>query len=186
MKDTNSLSPDAPTGNIGARNCVSPTHRAEPLQPIKPSPSQGGLMGTDSPAELLISRLNGVKQTKPDRWIARCPAHDDRSPSLSISETTDGTLLIRCWAGCGAEEIVNAVGLKLLHLFPRQPSATKTNPRKNRFSAYEVVQTACTEAMILSIAYQQVLSGEQLSREDEKRIAQAIKAITAIHSEVIR
>ena len=46
MKDTNSLSPDAPTGNIGARNCVSPTHRAEPLQPIKPSPSQGGLMGT--------------------------------------------------------------------------------------------------------------------------------------------
>lgn len=52
-----------------------------------------------SPVDRLLDRLSGVKQIKPDRWLARCPAHDDRAPSLVTTETSDGTLLIRCRAG---------------------------------------------------------------------------------------
>ena len=37
-----------------------------------------------SAAARLLDRLTGVKQTAPGRWIAKCPAHEDRSPSLSI------------------------------------------------------------------------------------------------------
>ena len=33
-------------------------------------------------------------------WMARCPAHDDREPSLSISRGEDGKVLVRCHAGC--------------------------------------------------------------------------------------
>lgn len=45
-------------------------------------------------------------------WIDRCPAHDDKNPSLSIKETSDGILLLKCFAGCSFEEIIDAAGLK--------------------------------------------------------------------------
>ena len=143
-------------------------------------------METNSPISELLSRLTGLRRTRPDRWIAICPAHDDKSPSLSISETGDGTVLIRCWAGCGAKDIVGAVGLSLRDLFPKRLSFTKPYPSRKSFSAHEVVETACSEAMILYLAYQQILSGTPLTTQDAKRAAQAIRAITAIHSEVIR
>jgi hypothetical protein len=44
-------------------------------------------------------------------WIARCPAHEDRSPSLSIGEGNDGTILLHCHAGCKTEEILRARNL---------------------------------------------------------------------------
>ncbi len=49
-------------------------------------------------------------------WKARCPAHDDHSPSLSVKEGERG-LLLKCWAGCRAADIVQALGLKLSDLF---------------------------------------------------------------------
>lgn len=45
-------------------------------------------------------------------WIDRCPAHDDKNPSLSIKETSDGVLLLKCFAGCRFEQIIEAAGLK--------------------------------------------------------------------------
>ena len=42
-------------------------------------------------------------------WTARCPAHDDRNASLSVSEGDEG-LLVKCHAGCTFEEIIKAVG----------------------------------------------------------------------------
>ena len=45
-------------------------------------------------------------------WIDRCPAHDDKNPSLSIKETSDGVLLLKCFAGCSFEQIIEAAGLK--------------------------------------------------------------------------
>jgi phage/plasmid primase-like uncharacterized protein len=44
-------------------------------------------------------------------WIDRCPAHDDRSPSLSIKETPKGKLLLYCFAGCTFDEIIKAAAL---------------------------------------------------------------------------
>src|SRR4029077_3161548 len=39
-------------------------------------------------------------------WTARCPAHDDRTPSLSIRDADDGKVLIRCHAGCDQEQVI--------------------------------------------------------------------------------
>jgi len=47
------------------------------------------------------------------------PAHDDQNPSLDVRELADGRLLIICRAGCGSADIVDAVGLELSDLFPR-------------------------------------------------------------------
>jgi hypothetical protein len=44
------------------------------------------------------------------RWMAACPAHEDRDPSLSISELNDGKVLLRCFAGCETDDVLAAVG----------------------------------------------------------------------------
>ena len=44
-------------------------------------------------------------------WVDLCPAHDDRSPSLSINIAADGKLLLHCFVGCTFEDIVAAAGL---------------------------------------------------------------------------
>lgn len=51
--------------------------------------------------------------------IARCPAHDDKQPSLSISEGEDRRVLIHCHAGCSPEQILSKLGLKTRDLFPQ-------------------------------------------------------------------
>jgi hypothetical protein len=42
-------------------------------------------------------------------WIARCPAHDDRNPSLSLSTGKDGKVLLRCHAGCNQAQVIDAL-----------------------------------------------------------------------------
>lgn len=74
-----------------------------------------------TPSTQLLSRLDKVRETGSDKWIACCPAHPDKNPSLSVRECPDGTLLVKCWAGCTASEITSAVGLELRHLFPPKP-----------------------------------------------------------------
>jgi AAA domain len=50
-------------------------------------------------AEALALSL-GAKITGPTQWQALCPYHDDKMPSLSISEGGDGRVLVHCHAGC--------------------------------------------------------------------------------------
>ena len=66
----------------------------------------------------LIGRLHHVKEIKPGRWIAKCPAHDDQSPSLNITLAESGNILIKCWAGCGACDVIESVGMEMHELFP--------------------------------------------------------------------
>jgi hypothetical protein len=54
-------------------------------------------------------------------WTAKCPAHLDGSPSLSISEGSDGRTLLHCHAGCTPQAICTARGLTLADLFPTRP-----------------------------------------------------------------
>jgi hypothetical protein len=65
----------------------------------------------------LLDRLQGVVR-RGSGIMARCPAHEDKSPSLSISRGDDGRTLVNCHAGCKAEDIVKAAGLTMADLFP--------------------------------------------------------------------
>jgi len=56
--------------------------------------------------DTLLNRLDGVRRTGPSRWIARCPAHDDHKPSLSIRHADDGKVLVHCHAGCDQERVL--------------------------------------------------------------------------------
>lgn len=71
----------------------------------------------------VLNRLDKVKSAGANKWKACCPAHDDKHPTLAISETSQGVVLLKCWAGCSTKEIVSAIGLQLRDLFPgdKQP-----------------------------------------------------------------
>ena len=61
-------------------------------------------------ADTLLEHLAGVRG-KDGQWMARCPAHEDRRPSLAIREEPDGRVLLHCFAGCAVQEVLSAVGL---------------------------------------------------------------------------
>lgn len=69
-------------------------------------------MSPDGLASLLKARRAGRM-----KWVARCPAHDDRSPSLSISEGHGGRILLKCFAGCSTEAVLEKLGLTWSDLF---------------------------------------------------------------------
>jgi len=74
-------------------------------------------------SDLVLRKLEGVKPAGQDKWMAKCPAHDDRQASLSIALGTDGRVLLNCHAGCATEAIVENVELALTDLFPPREDA---------------------------------------------------------------
>jgi len=69
-----------------------------------------------APVENLVQRLHAKRNGK--GWIANCPAHDDRKPSLSINEGSDGRALLKCHAGCNTDDVIAALGMERRDLFP--------------------------------------------------------------------
>ena len=67
----------------------------------------------------VLDRLEGVRRESAGQWAARCPAHEDRKPSLSISDGLDGRILLHCHAGCELEAVLLAVNLETRDLFPK-------------------------------------------------------------------
>jgi hypothetical protein len=87
--------------------------------------------------EELLTRLDSVKKTRV-RYMARCPAHADKSPSLSVTEG-DKAILLKCWAGCDLREIIGKLGLSITDLFfntptPRGQRPTPKPPKVDRIA----------------------------------------------------
>lgn len=93
-----------------------------------------------------------ARRTGPGRWIAKCPAHDDRSPSLSIAAGREGRALVRCFAGCDLAQILAASGLTPGSLFsgPRlkpQQLAAAAAERDRRQQAHQAQRETEREAV---------------------------------------
>ena len=73
-----------------------------------------------------LEKLGNVKEVSPGRYMACCPSHDDKNPSLAISEV-ENKLLIHCWSGCRTSDILTAIGLDYQSLFLE--SGTTKGPR---------------------------------------------------------
>lgn len=133
-------------------------------------------------AEALLSRLDRVKRTGPGKWSARCPAHDDRGPSLSVRELDDGRLLLHCFAGCSVAEVVGAVGLTLGDLFPEKVEARHDGcPSRERrpFSAQDALVAIDFEATLAAVCAGTLARGESLTDADRARLALAAERISA-------
>lgn len=75
-------------------------------------------MTAAAPYDNLLARLTKVKSTGKRSCMACCPAHEDRTPSLSIKEGNGGTVVLTCHAGCETSDVVAALGLSMSDLFP--------------------------------------------------------------------
>lgn len=107
---------------------------------------------------MLLARMAGVRQSKPNSWIARCPAHDDKSPSLAVTYADDGRILIHCFAGCEAHDVLAAVGMSIRDLFPE---ALKHHlpPRRLGVSGFDVIKVMRHEVRVLSLIAQEIGKG---------------------------
>jgi hypothetical protein len=70
-------------------------------------------------------------------FIARCPAHDDREPSLKVSAGKDGRILLYCHAGCTPEAVVAALGLTMSDLFEARVNGRGTSSSKIEEAVYD-------------------------------------------------
>ena len=75
----------------------------------------------------LLPLLEGVRSRGQGKWSAKCPAHADKSPSLTIAEGDRG-LLLKCWAGCTIEEITSRLGVTVADLFFDAPCPDGQKP----------------------------------------------------------
>jgi putative DNA primase/helicase len=77
-------------------------------------------------AETIAAALGGRKAG--GGWMARCPAHDDRTPSLSIHDAGDGKVLVRCHAGCVQEQVISILRSRGLWTTNSPSSRSKQKP----------------------------------------------------------
>lgn len=126
-----------------------------------------------------LNKLEKVSGKK-GHWTACCPAHADKNPSLAIRETDDGRILLKCFAGCSAFEVVSAVGMDLTDLFPKDQSfmpSEKNKPVRRPFYATDLMKIIHFEALITSIAAFDMAEGRQISPKDKKRLKTAFTRI---------
>jgi hypothetical protein len=127
----------------------------------------------------LLSRLEAVRQTGRGRWIARCPAHSDRDPSLSIRELEDGRILVHDFGGCGIEEVLGVVGLTFEALFPPRP--LEHAPRERwRTLPSDVFEIARLEIAVVAVIAADMRKECRISHEDLARLLVSVERLSDI------
>ncbi len=122
----------------------------------------------------LLGKLQKVKENGRDSWMACCPAHDDKSPSLKIDIKND-KILIKCWTGCSIEDILGAVGLDFDDIFPDKPMYHRSSGQKPMLSSADALRIVKYEAAIIMMYGQDLKAGKTPSDEDHQRF------VTAVH-----
>jgi hypothetical protein len=134
-----------------------------------------------SAAAKLLDRLEGAKQTALGRWIARCPAHEDRAPSLAIRELDDGRVLVHDFGGCGTDDVLAALGLTMSDLFPvRLPGNGPTRSyvaTHSRIPARDLIEIISEETSVVAIIAADMLASRVVSAQEWQRLAQAAARI---------
>jgi hypothetical protein len=112
-----------------------------------------------------IANFFGARRIGRGRWMAKCPAHRDRSPSLSIAEGYEGRVLLKCWAGCTLPDLLEAVGLRIRDLFPGPPQS----PEQVRIAGQERIRR----------------DAERLgARTEHRRLTDLYRKLTKVRDEV--
>jgi len=134
-------------------------------------------------ADALLARLEGVRKTGPDRWIARCPAHADGRPSLSLSQKDNGLVLFHCFAGCSAQEVLDALAMEFADLFP-QGRVADHRPRERRPIPHsDILRALAHESIVLHLYANRMARGEALEAADRKRLLLAASRMNAAVNE---
>ena len=98
-------------------------------------------------AQDVLDRLEKVTGSK-GKWMACCPAHQDKSPSLAVTETDD-RVLVHCFSGCDTQDVTAAIGLNVANLFYNKlAGAEMTERKRQRFE--EVLKSERIQVAIIN------------------------------------
>lgn len=144
-----------------------------------------------SQVDLLLQKLDKVKQTEHGRWVACCPAHEDKSPSLRIREVQNAEgediVLLHCFAGCSADEITGAVGLNLSDLFPPKPKTDeKKQSRLRPFMPPDVFELLLSETRLVYLMASDIRKGREISDKDMARFEKTLAVLNDIQTTCYR
>ena len=126
----------------------------------------------------LLSRLQNVKRYG-SSWRACCPAHEDRTPSLSVSEGEDGRILLNCLAACPPEDVLDALSITFADLFPNSKPILNRSRGKQHLNPWDVLESVSFDALIVATAADDLSKGRALSEVDHESVTAAAVRIRA-------
>lgn len=130
----------------------------------------------------LLDRLSGVRPTGTGRWLAHCPAHEDRSPSLSIRDVGD-RVLVHCFGGCAVDDVLSAVGLTLADLYSRPLPGTGPagghSRIHSRLAAGDALAALDHELTVAVMILSDIVAHRRISETELSRLMQAAARIGA-------
>jgi hypothetical protein len=127
----------------------------------------------------LLGKLQKVKSRGRDSWVACCPSHDDKSPSLKI-DIKGGKILIKCWSGCGVEDILGAVGLDFSDIMPDNPVYQRSSGKKPTIYASDALRILKVEAMVITLCAIDIKQNKPINDEDHSRVILAMERINTM------
>ncbi len=116
--------------------------------------------------DLVLSRLDKVKQNGTNKYMACCPAHADKTPSMSVMQADD-RVLIHCFAGCGANDILDSIGLDYNALYPEDSGEYKPQKQYGKPKA--------TDDIYIQVYKFKVQNGETPTQQDTQNYRDAVK-----------
>ena len=135
-----------------------------------------------TPTDMVLDFLEDVRSTGPETWMARCPGHNDKRPSLSIREGDDGRVLLYCFAGCGAYRVLDAIGLDMADLYPKRLDSSPQTTRGPRrvappIPASDALELLEEQTLVVEIVAHRLAEAAEEHREALSRAACRIVAI---------
>ena len=128
-------------------------------------------------ADAFLSRCEKVKSTGNGTWIACCPAHEDKHPSMTVRELEDGRVLVHCFAGCAVESILGAVGMDFDALFPDRPRQDHLPPIRRPFPLVDVFACVADETFYVAYMAATIACGHRLTDTDRRLLEQSYSRI---------
>ena len=124
---------------------------------------------------MIIDHLShyGLKQVAPNRYLCRCPSHEDKSPSMTVTIEPDGKTLVHCFAGCSPEDIVSSLGLTMSNLFPDEITDEYRQKKQIQFQRAQFM----SDYRLIQLGENWLKRGKQFSIHDKRVFKSAIDRV---------
>ncbi len=142
-----------------------------------------------APFDEIAARVEAAKEVKPApglsrSMICRCTGHDDNRPSLLVSETDDGRVLMHCRAGCSFDEVLQGLGLEPIDLIPthlrhNRQEGHRPVSKGPRFSAWQTLGALSVDALIVVLCAARIRQDGWLDDDDLNALIEAEGRIQA-------
>lgn len=108
------------------------------------------------------------------KYQAKCPSHDDGSPSLSIAELNDGRILLHCHGGCDVHSVIDSLGLEMSDLYPQKLDHYASIYQFVNGKPKPDLSNVTEDDLVVEIAEQDRAKGKRLNDQDMARYTKAL------------